>query len=346
MLDVVKIRVKGGKGGDGRVSFLHLKYQPKGGPDGGDGGNGGEVVLVLNDNYPELSHLSQKFLYQAENGQGGGKNKKSGASGKSVFIPIPKDTYVWQVAADFNLKGNVSWHLREEGKLLGVIGERQTKLVVAHGGKGGKGNWHFRTATNQAPQFAQAGTMGEDKTLVLELKLLADIGLIGLPNAGKSSLLRALTQARPKVADYPFTTLNPHLGILNQRWRVGKKKIVLIDVPGLIGGAAQGKGLGYQFLRHIQRAKLLVHLVEPVIKKGKLDWLVMKKNYQVTRTELENYGFGLAKKPELVYISKADLVEPELRKLREPFQGYLSIEEPQLLQDFVHQLQLVSSDKA
>ncbi len=345
MLDVVKIRVKGGKGGDGRVSFLHLKYQPKGGPDGGDGGDGGDVVLVLDDNYPELSHLSQKFLYQAEDGQNGGKNKKTGAAGKSIFIPVPKDTYVWQVTADFDLKGNVSRRLEEEGKLLGVIDERQPKLIVAHGGRGGKGNWHFRTATNQAPQFAQAGTMGEDKTLVLELKLLADVGLIGLPNAGKSSLLRALTQARPKVANYPFTTLSPHLGILDKQWGLGKKKIVLIDVPGLINGAAQGKGLGYQFLRHIQKAKVLVHLVEPVIKDGGLDWTAMLKNYQITRQELEKYGFGLTKKPELVYVSKADLIKPELRKFKKPFQGYLSIKEHQLLQDFVRQLQRVKPNK-
>ncbi len=339
MLDVVKIRVKAGKGGDGRVSFLHLKYQPKGGPDGGDGGDGGDVYLVMDNNYPELSHLNQQFFYQAEDGQNGGKNKKTGASGKSLFVPVPSGTYVWQVPANFRLEGNLSQRLQKEGQLLGVVDDKQPKMLVAKGGQGGLGNWHFRTATNQAPQFAQPGTMGEDKTLVLELKLLADVGLIGLPNAGKSSLLRALTQARPKVANYPFTTLNPHLGILElSQWDLGQKKIVLVDIPGLITGASKGKGLGYQFLRHIQKTKLLVHLVEPVFKDKKLDWEAMKANYQSIRSELKNYGFGLVEKPELVYVSKADLIPSPLPSLPPPFDGYLSIKKKVFLEKFVRRL--------
>ncbi len=337
MLDIIKIRVRAGKGGDGRVSFLHQKYRPKGGPDGGDGGDGGNIYLQADDNYSDLSHLSQKYFYHAEDGKSGGKNKKSGRAGQDLVILVPPGTHIWQVPADFQLKGNISQKLKQEAKLISRVEAKDTKILIAQAGQGGKGNWRFRSATNQAPDFAEPGSVGQDKILILELKLLADVGLIGLPNAGKSSLLAKLTQAKPKVASYPFTTIQPHLGI----FKISQLSVVLIDIPGLIAGASQGKGLGYQFLRHIQRTRLLIHLIEPVFgtdKKLNLDQ--MKRNYQAIRQELKEYGFGLEKKPEIIVISKADLLsEKDKREIRKRFSSNLiSIFEPELLSALVQKV--------
>ena len=343
MIDLVKIRVKAGDGGDGRVSFLHLKYKPKAGPDGGDGGDGGDVWLIADPNYPQLDHLSSQYFYQAQDGQPGGKNKKTGKSGSDLVIKVPPGTWVYQVPADFKLQGHISQRLQTQARLIGTLEKPGDKLLVAKGGKGGKGNWRFRSATNQAPQFAQPGTKGEDKTLVLELKLLADVGFIGLPNAGKSSLLKTLTKANPKVANYPFTTLSPHLGVLYpDQWGIESKPILLADIPGLIAGASQGRGLGYQFLRHIQRSQLLVHLIEPVFNNSQLDINAMQNNYHTIRQELINYGFGLDQKPELTFISKTDLLTDTHQNLIQqnlPFlHGFISIHQPQLLRSFIKSL--------
>ncbi|NOY14603.1 MAG: GTPase ObgE [bacterium] len=343
MIDLVKIRVKAGDGGDGRVSFLHLKYKPKGGPDGGDGGDGGDVWLVADPNYPQLDHLTQKHLYQADSGQPGGKNKKTGKSGQDIILKVPPGTWVWQVPADFKLEGHISKHLQKQAKLIGVLEKPNDKLLAAKGGKGGKGNWRFRTSTDQAPQYAQPGTKGEDKTLVLELKLLADVGLIGLPNAGKSSLLKALTKADPKIAAYPFTTLSPHLGVLYPpAWGVKSDSVLLADIPGLITGASKGKGLGYQFLRHIQRSQILVHLIEPAFDlKNQIDVKTMKTRYQAIRAELKDYSFGLDQKPEMIVISKADLLTPGQKQIIQKHfkpHAFVSIKDEKILKSFVKSL--------
>ncbi len=312
MIDVVKLKVKAGDGGDGRVSFLHLKYKPKGGPDGGDGGDGGDVWITADTNYNQLSHLTHQHEYLAESGQMGGKNKRTGKSGQDIIIPVPPGTWVWHVPADFEVTGHVSQKLAESGLLIAKLENHQEKILIAKGGKGGRGNWHFRSATNQTPQEAEKGTPGEDKTLVLELKLIADAGLIGLPNAGKSSLLIALSSAKVKVADYPFTTLSANLGVVHpQQWQIKSRPFLLADIPGLIEGASQGKGLGYEFLRHIQRSRLLIHLIEPVFVNSQLDIKSMMANYDSVRQEISLYGFGLDKKPELKVISKSDLLSPQ-----------------------------------
>jgi len=335
MLDVIKIRVKAGDGGDGRVSFLHLKTKPKAGPDGGDGGDGGDVYLVADPNWADLGHLAKRPFYPAGSGQRGGKNKKTGRRGNDVVIPVPLGTWVWQVPTDFKLSGNVSQKLKQAGRLITKLDTPNLKYLIAKGGKGGKGNWHFRSATNQAPKEAQPGTPGEDKTLVLELKLIADIGLIGLPNAGKSSLLAALTKARPKVASYPFTTLNPNLGVLYPHdWGIDHPPIAIADIPGLIQGAAKGRGLGYQFLRHVQRNKGLIHLIEPVFDRQRVNIQAMINNYRVIRQELSTYGWGLDQKPELVVISKSDLIKSPSLNLplpnHQPIQ-IVSIHQPERL---------------
>lgn len=315
MIDVVKLRVKAGDGGDGRVSFLHLKYKPKGGPDGGDGGDGGDVWIIADVNYNQMGHLTHKHEYQADDGQMGGKNKKTGKSGQDIIIPVPPGTWIWQVPADFQITGHVSQKLAKFGRLVGKLETNGEKIVIAKGGKGGRGNWHFRSATNQTPQEAEKGTPGEDKTLVLELKLIADAGLIGLPNAGKSSLLIALSSAKVKVADYPFTTLSANLGVVHpQHWQIKSRPFLLADIPGLIEGASQGKGLGYEFLRHIQRSRLLIHLIEPIFINTQLDMQTMIENHTAIRKEIKQYGFNLDKKPELIVISKADLLSDKQKE--------------------------------
>jgi len=263
-VDEVEIRVEAGKGGDGCVSFRREKYVPRGGPDGGDGGDGGSVILVARPGVDSLSALAHRKHWKAENGRPGSGANCHGASANDLVIEVPPGTVVFDVQGGFVLKD------------LARPGE---SVVVARGGKGGKGNAHFKSATNRAPRQRTLGQPGESRLLRLELKVIADVGLVGRPNAGKSTLLSRLSRARPKIADYPFTTKYPYLGIVQIDY---DRSFVMADIPGLIEGAHTGAGLGHEFLRHIQRAGILVHLVEP----QPADGTDPVTNYHAIRREL------------------------------------------------------------
>jgi GTP-binding protein len=284
MDDTAKIWVEGGGGGDGCISFRREAHVPKGGPDGGDGGHGGDVVLVCDPSRRDLGALRGSKHFRAERGRHGEGSNRSGARGETREIPVPPGTQAVTV----------------EGAAVDLI-EPGQRAVVAQGGRGGHGNKRFTTSTRQSPRFAENGTKGEADWIELRLKLLADVGLVGLPNAGKSSLLGALTRATPKVADYPFTTLSPARGTIEGEDR----QAVLADIPGLIEGAASGLGLGHEFLAHVERCSMLVHLVELSPLEGE-----PVGNYEMVRAELEAYGAGLERLPELVILSKRDLLEP------------------------------------
>ena len=282
-VDEISFWVQGGGGGDGCMSFRREKYVPKGGPDGGDGGDGGSVILRVNSNLSTLFDLRHRKRYRAGNGEKGRGKRMHGKNGKTVIVPVPRGTVV------MDAESRVS---------LGDLKDRDEELVVARGGKGGKGNPWFATSTLQAPDFAEEGTEGESRRLRLELKLLADVGLVGLPNAGKSTLLSSISSARPKVAEYPFTTLVPNLGIVAYE---DFKSFVAADIPGLIEGAHAGKGLGDQFLRHIERTRVLAFLIEARSEDIPLVYQSLKK-------ELELFNPVLVKKPRVIALSKADLL--------------------------------------
>jgi GTPase len=288
MFDRARIYVEGGRGGNGCVSFRREAHVPKGGPDGGDGGHGGDVVLLCDPSRRDLAELRRRSHFRAGRGRHGQGKNRHGARGEDVVIRVAPGTTATAV----------------DGGRIDLVEPGQRGLV-ARGGRGGHGNKRFATATRQAPRFAERGTEGESGWIELRLKLLADAGLVGLPNAGKSSLLARLTRATPKVADYPFTTLEPVLGTLEG----DDRQVVLADIPGLIEGAAEGAGLGHEFLAHLERCSLLVHLVELAPPAGD-----PAANYEAVRAELASYGAGLERLPELVVLSKADLVsadEPE-----------------------------------
>ena len=295
-VDEAVIQVKGGDGGAGCVSFRREKYIPKGGPDGGDGGNGGSVILVADSSKDTLLDFSGKHHWKADRGQGGMGKKMAGLSGEDLVVPVPPGTLVFD--ADHKI-------------LLADLDQVGKRVVVAQGGKGGRGNWHFRSPTNQAPRYAEPGTEGQERNLKLELKLIADVGLVGMPNAGKSTLLRAISAARPKVADYPFTTLDPQLGIVELP---GDRRMVVADIPGLIEGAQHGAGLGHNFLRHIERTKTIVHLLDLF----PLDGSDPAENYRTIRRELEAFSPTLASKHEVIAANKIDLAvdEEAIEKLR------------------------------
>ncbi|HEY5389490.1 MAG TPA: GTPase ObgE, partial [Solirubrobacteraceae bacterium] len=284
MDDTAKIWVEGGAGGDGCVSFRREAHVPKGGPDGGDGGHGGDVVLVCDPSRRDLGALRGSKHFRAQRGRHGEGSNRSGGRGETREIPVPPGTQAVTV----------------EGAAIDLV-EAGQRAVVAQGGRGGHGNRRFTTSTRQTPRFAEKGTKGEADWIELRLKLLADVGLVGLPNAGKSSLLGRLTKATPKVADYPFTTLSPALGTIDGEDR----QAILADIPGLIEGAAAGAGLGHEFLAHVERCSMLVHLVELVPLEGE-----PVANYELVRAELQAYGAGLERLPELVVLSKRDLLEP------------------------------------
>ncbi len=292
-VDQVEIVVQGGRGGDGIVSFRREKYVPKGGPDGGDGGDGGSVILVADPSVDNLAPIAQRKHWKAEDGERGGSNDRHGANGADLIIPVPVGTVVRDAERQFIIKDLV------------IPGD---SVIVARGGKGGKGNAAFKSATNRAPRIATPGQEGEVRRLLLELKVIADVGLVGKPNAGKSTLLSRLTRARPKIAPYPFTTKYPNLGRVFLDWQ---RSFVIADIPGLIEGAHAGAGLGHEFLRHIQRAGILVHLVEP----DPMDGTSPIENYHVIRQELELYDPQLVQRPEIVVVTKADL--PGADKVRD-----------------------------
>lgn len=283
-VDRAAIAVEGGRGGDGAVSFRREKYVPRGGPDGGDGGRGGDVVLIVRPSLATLMDFRYRRTFRGANGEPGrGKNQR-GAEGGRLEVPVPPGTLVLDAVS---------------GDGLADLTEPGQACVVARGGRGGRGNARFRASTRQAPRFAEKGEPGGSRNLSLELKLLADVGLVGLPNAGKSTLLRALSAARPRVAAYPFTTLHPNLGVT----RVGEREIVLADIPGLIEGAHAGAGLGHEFLRHVERTRLLLHVVDAAGTEGR-DPLA---DIETIERELAAYDAGLAQRPRLLIANKSDL---------------------------------------
>ncbi len=289
-VDRAVISIRAGNGGTGKVSFRREKYIPKGGPDGGNGGDGGSVIAVADENVHTLLDFRGAHHWEAKDGDPGGSKDCSGLNGQDRVLRLPAGTLL------FN---------DESGALIADLGPGD-RVVVARGGRGGFGNSHFRSSTNQTPRRAEPGEAGERVALRLELKLIADVGIIGLPNAGKSTLLAAVTRATPKIADYPFTTLSPQLGIAEMD---SERRIVIADIPGLIEGAASGAGLGHDFLRHIERTRVLVHVLDA----APLDGSDPAANYQTVRKELAAYSTLLAEKPEIIALSKVDLVGEEDR---------------------------------
>jgi GTP-binding protein len=283
--DEARIFVKAGDGGNGAVAFRREKYVPRGGPTGGHGGKGGDVVLEVDPQLNTLIHFKKRSHFKAgRGGHGGGKNM-IGANGEDTMIPVPPGTVIRDA---------------ETGQLLADLTETDQRAVVAHGGKGGRGNAAFKSSTNQAPKIAERGLPGEARWLILELKLIADVGLIGMPNAGKSTLLSVVSQARPKIADYPFTTLQPNLGVVV----LGHRDLVMADIPGLIEGAHAGAGLGHQFLRHVERSRLLVHLLDGALPGPLTD-------FDQINQELALFSQKLAEKPQIVVLNKIDLPQAQ-----------------------------------
>ena len=286
-VDYVKIYCRSGKGGKGSTHMRRVKYIPKGGPDGGDGGRGGSVILRGNRNYWTLLHLKFNRHVIAGNGEHGSRNKSTGKAGEDKYIEVPCGTVVYNA---------------ETGEYVCDVTDDGQEVVLLKGGRGGLGNWHFATATRQAPDYAQPGEPEQEMTVIMELKLLADVGLVGLPNAGKSTLLSVVSAAKPKIANYPFTTLVPNIGIVSYR---DNQSFVMADIPGIIEGASEGKGLGYRFLRHIERNSLLLFMVPA-------DADDVAKEYQLLLNELVKFNPELADKQRVLAITKCDMLDEEL----------------------------------
>jgi len=286
-VDYAKMYVTSGNGGKGSVHLHREKFITKGGPDGGDGGRGGHIIIRGNENLWTLIGFKFKRHYKAGHGEHGSKNRSTGADGEDVYLDVPLGTVVRDL---------------ETNEVLFEITAHGEEKIAAEGGKGGLGNWHFRTATNQTPRYAQPGIPGQEKQFTLELKVLADVGLVGFPNAGKSTLLSVVTSAKPKIADYEFTTLKPNLGIVKYR---DFRSFVMADIPGIIEGAAEGKGLGHYFLRHIERNSILLFLIPA-------DSNDISKEYEILLNELKRYNPELLDKNRLVAISKSDMLDDEL----------------------------------
>jgi GTP-binding protein len=287
-IDTAVINIRSGKGGDGSIHFRREKFVPRGGPDGGDGGRGGDVVLEVDSKLNTLSNFRYKDKFIAENGRNGAKNKQTGRSGENLIIPVPAGTLVYN---------------EETGELLGDLTEPEQKLTVAIGGRGGRGNARFVSSTRQTPQIGERGEPGKERMLRLELKLIADVGIVGAPNAGKSTLLAAVTNAKPKIGSYPFTTIEPNLGVLRIDYDT---EFILADIPGLIEGAHQGIGLGHEFLRHVQRTKILIHMIDGNAENPMLD-------YSQINSELALFDPNLSEKPQIVAYNKYDLPEAKER---------------------------------
>ena len=300
LVDRARIFVKAGDGGNGSASFRREKYVPRGGPDGGDGGRGGEVRLRVNPSLTSLLAFKYSSHFKAENGGSGGKRLRHGKSGKPLTVEVPPGTVVWN---------------DETGELLADLTDPDETVGVARSGRGGLGNTHFKSSTRQAPRIAELGEPGEELWLRLELRLIADIGLVGMPNAGKSTLLAAASAAKPKIADYPFTTLEPNLGVV-ELGGPGGQAFVLADIPGLIEGAASGSGLGHEFLRHVVRTKVLIHVLDA---SGGLEGRDPLNDFRVINAELRLFDPGLFEKPILVALNKIDLAEArdDLDRLRD-----------------------------
>ena len=290
-IDFAVIEVEAGKGGDGAVAFRREKFVPKGGPSGGNGGRGGSIILKAHHNLNTLLDFRYKKKYKADNGDAGGTSLKDGKKGEDIIINVPIGTII----KDF-----------KTGKILFDLDKDKKQITLAKGGKGGKGNSNFATPTNRTPRYAEPGKPAEHNKIILELKLIADVGLVGFPNAGKSTLISKVSAARPKIADYPFTTLEPNLGIVNYK---EYKSFTMADIPGIIEGAHQGKGLGHKFLRHIERTRILLVMIEVISENYDQD-------FEVLLGELKNYSTKLTNKKIIVSFSKADLVDEEsIKKL-------------------------------
>src|SRR5690625_1292496 len=288
-VDYVKIYVASGKGGSGSKHLRREKYVPKGGPDGGDGGRGGHVIIQADKNIWTLYHLKFKRHFRAEHGHAGGKQKSTGADGKDIYIKVPCGTVVRDKETE-----EILFELTEDGE----------EEIIVEGGRGGLGNTHFKSATHQTPRYAQPGEEGSERDIILELKILADVGLVGFPNSGKSTLLSVLTSAKPKIADYEFTTLKPNLGIVKYR---DFQRFILADIPGIIEGAAEGRGIGHRFLRHIERNSVLLFLIPA-------DAPDIREQSDILVDELRRYNPALLDKERLVAISKSDMLDEELTR--------------------------------
>jgi GTPase len=291
-IDYAEIEVNAGNGGNGAVTFRREKYVPKGGPSGGNGGRGGNIVIKAHHNLSTLLDFRYRRIYKADKGEHGGNSLKDGKNGEDVVIRVPVGTIIKDAVS-----GDVIYDLDADG----------AEIIIARGGKGGKGNSNFATPTNQAPRFAEPGREGESKKIILELKLIADVGLVGFPNAGKSTLISRISAARPKIADYPFTTLEPNLGIVRYK---DFQSFTVADIPGIIEGASEGKGLGHQFLRHIERTRILLFLIDITSE----DY---QKEYKILLNELQSYSKELVKKKKIISISKSDLAgDIDIKKLK------------------------------
>ena len=299
-IDEAKIRVKAGDGGNGCMAFRREKYIPRGGPSGGDGGHGGDIWMESSERHNTLVHFRFNPEYKAERGRHGEGSKKTGRDGKGIVLKVPVGTIVYD---------------EDTGEKVHDFSRPDERVVIARGGRGGRGNAQFATSTHQAPREHEEGRPGEERNFRLELKLLADVGLVGYPNVGKSTLISVISAARPKVADYPFTTLEPNLGVVLAGDKGKEESFVVADIPGLIEGAHTGSGLGTQFLRHIERTRLLVHMVDVSDSSGRAD---VVKDVEVIRGELASFGAGLEDKPTLMVASKIDAANPEkLKKLKQ-----------------------------
>ena len=287
-LDQAKINLKAGNGGSGSASFRREKYVEFGGPDGGDGGDGGSILFEAERNLNTLIDYRYSQHFKAENGKPGSKKNKTGANGKDLVLKVPIGTQIYE---------------EDNNTIIYDFKKNNEKYLVASGGKGGLGNVRFKSSTNRAPRKKTNGKNGEEFWIWLQLKIIADIGIIGLPNAGKSSLLASLTRAKPKIANYPFTTINPNLGVTYYN----NKEVTLADIPGLVEGAHKGIGLGDKFLRHVERCKILLHLIDVTENN-------LVGNYQKIRSELKSYDLSLSKKKEIIYFNKSDLVEKKILK--------------------------------
>jgi len=298
-IDEAKIRVKAGDGGNGCMAFRREKFVPRGGPSGGDGGRGGDVVMESSERHNTLVHFRFNPEYKAERGRHGEGSNRTGAEGQDVILKVPVGTILYDA---------------ETGERIHDFSHADERMVIAKGGRGGRGNQHFATPTHQAPREHELGRSGEERTYRLELKLLADVGLVGYPNAGKSTLISRISAARPKIADYPFTTLEPNLGVVTTGEAPDEYSYVVADIPGLIEGASAGHGLGTQFLRHIERTRLLLHVIDVSDSSGRPD---PTDDFKVIMNELETWGTGLEQKPIIVVASKIDVANAEkLAKLK------------------------------
>ena len=301
-VDYVKLHVASGNGGRGSAHLHREKYIEKGGPDGGDGGRGGHVIIRGNANLWTLYTYKFKRHFRAEHGEHGGKSRSTGADGADVYMDVPLGTVIRD---------------KETNEILFEITENGEEKIIAKGGMGGRGNWHFKSSTNQTPRYAQPGIPGEDRDIILELKILADVGLVGFPNAGKFTLLSVVTAAKPKIADYEFTTLKPNLGIVEYR---DHQSFVIADIPGIIEGAAEGKGLGHYFLRHIERNSVLLFLIPA-------DADDIKKQYDILLGELKRYNPEILDKERFIAISKSDMLDDELKaELKEELDNELPVD--------------------